>query len=104
MIGSQTQSATVSGNFLQVSGVGLTAVATNWTSSNPNVLIVNSGGLITAVSGGSATVSATVNGVTGVSAPIAVSTRRPPFYRNPLTKRWWWAIMRSSAFRPWAET
>jgi hypothetical protein len=39
----------------------------------PNVLTVNSAGLITAVSAGSATVSATVGGITGTSAAITVS-------------------------------
>src|ERR1017187_3524693 len=67
MIGSQTQQATVQGSFLQVANVVLTSVATNWTSSNPSVLTVSSSGLITAQSGGSATVSAKVNGVTATS-------------------------------------
>ena len=77
MVGAGTQQATVLGNFLQVSGVTLTGAATNWVSSNPNVLTVNSSGLITAVNGGSATVSATVNGVTATSASITVATTAP---------------------------
>ena len=59
-------------NFLQVSGVPLTGAVTNWTSSNPGVLTVNSNGLITAVGPGNATISATVAGVTGTSASITV--------------------------------
>jgi uncharacterized protein YjdB len=77
MIGSQTQPATVTGDFIQASGVKLTSVATNWTSSNLSVLTVSSSGLITGVSGGSATVSATVNGVTATSALITVSSTQP---------------------------
>ena len=50
-----------------------TADATNWFSSNPNVLAVSSSGLITGVGVGSATVSATVGGVTAVSGSITVS-------------------------------
>jgi len=83
MIGSQTQQATVTGSFLQVVNVPLTAVATNWISSNPSVLTVNSSGLITAQSGGSATVSATVNGVTQTSALISVSDTAPTITQAP---------------------
>jgi uncharacterized protein YjdB len=77
LLGSQTEQATVTGNFFQASGVTLTTVATNWTSSNPGVLTVNASGLITGVSGGSATVSATVNGVTGTSASITIASTQP---------------------------
>jgi uncharacterized protein YjdB len=77
MIGAQTQPATVTGNFVNASGVNVTAGATNWTTSNPSVLSVNSSGLITALSGGTATVSATVNGVTGTSATITVADTKP---------------------------
>ena len=77
MIGAGTQQATVSGNFIQASGVTLTDAATNWISSNPNVVSVNSSGLITALNGGSATVSATVDGVSATSASITVATTKP---------------------------
>ena len=77
MIGAQTQPATVVGNFVDASGVNVTGGATNWTTSNPSVLSVNSSGLITAQSGGSATVSATVNGVTATSASITVADTQP---------------------------
>jgi hypothetical protein len=86
MIGSQTQQATVSGDFLQVTSVPLTGAATNWTSSNLSVLTVNSSGLITAVNGGTATVSATVNGVTAVSAPITVSSTFPTITQGPVSQ------------------
>ena len=69
---SQSEQATVTGTFNQVSGVGLTVVATNWASSNPSVLTVNSNGLISALADGTTTVSATVNGVSATSPPITV--------------------------------
>ena len=77
MLGAGTQQATVTGNFAQVSGVPLTGAATNWISSNPNVISVSSSGLITALNGGTATVSAMVNGVSATSATITVATTRP---------------------------
>jgi len=77
LLGSQTEQATVTGGFIQASGVQLTTLATNWTSSNPSVLTVDAHGLITANSGGTATVSATYNGVTGTSALITVATTTP---------------------------
>ena len=73
MLGSQTQQATVTGNVPQVSNVSLTAAVTNWTSSNPSTLSVSSSGLITANSGGTATVSATVNGVTAARRRLKLS-------------------------------
>ena len=84
MVGSGTQQATVSGNFLQASGVTLTGAVTNWTSSNTSILTVNSSGLITAVNGGTATVSATVNGVTATSAIITIATTPPTFTQKPV--------------------
>ncbi len=83
MIGSQTQQAQAIANLIQVSGVNLTPSATNWVSSNPTVLTVTSSGLITAVNGGSATVSATVNGVTATSATITVANTPPSFTALP---------------------
>ena len=50
-----------------------TGDATNWISSNPSVLTVNSSGVITGVGPGTATVSATVGGVTGTSGNITVT-------------------------------
>jgi len=86
MIGSQTQQATVQGSFTQVANVTLTSVATNWTSSNPSVLTVNSSGLITAQSGGAATVSATVNGVTATSVAITVLSTAPTIIQGPVSQ------------------
>jgi len=86
MVGAQTQPATVVGNFVDASGVTVTDGATNWTSSNTNVLTVNSSGLITAVSGGSATVSATVDGVTATSPTISVATTAPIITQAPVNQ------------------
>ena len=83
MIGSQTQQATATGNFIQASGVNVTGGATNWVSSNPNVLTVNQSGLITAVSGGTAKVSATAGGVTATSSTITVATTPPQITQYP---------------------
>ncbi len=83
MIGAQTQQATVAANFAAASGVTVTGAATNWTSSNPNVLTVSSTGFITALSGGSATVSATVGGVTASSASITVQLTVPVITQQP---------------------
>lgn len=77
MIGTETQQADITGDFNQAANVDVTQAATNWVSSNPNVLTVNSSGLITAITVGSATVSATVNGVVATSPSITVSTSRP---------------------------
>jgi hypothetical protein len=63
--------------------VPVTSFATNWISSNPNVLTVNNNGAITAVNTGSATVSATVNGVIGTSSAISVTTSQPIITQQP---------------------
>ena len=73
---SQIQQAAVTANFLQVSNLPATSLATNWTSSNPSVLTVNNTGLITTVGAGSATVSATLAGTTAVSPPNFLMTFR----------------------------
>jgi uncharacterized protein YjdB len=83
MIAGLTQPATVLGNFVDAANVNVTAIATNWTSSNPSVLTVDSSGLVTAVNTGSATVSATVNGVTGTSGLITVPTSAPIITQQP---------------------
>ena len=80
----QTQQATVTANLVQVANYPATSSATNWISSNPGVLSVNSSGLITALGAGSATVSATVNGITGTSANLTVSPLPAPTAYYPL--------------------
>ncbi len=83
MLGAQVQQAAVTGNFVQASGVALTGAATNWTSSATNILTVSSSGLITALSGGNATVSATVGGVTVTSETITVALTAPVITQQP---------------------
>ena len=83
MIAGRTQQATAAGTFSVASGVPVTGFVTNWTSSNPSILTVNSSGLITAVNGGSATISATVNGVTGTSSSITVPSSPPVITQQP---------------------
>src|SRR5579883_2075365 len=85
MTNGQTQQATVSANFAQVTNVPLTGSASNWVSSGTNVLTVNNNGLITAVGPGTATVSATINGVVGTSAAITVPS---PSNALRLVHRW----------------
>ena len=83
LLGSQTEQATVTGTFIQASGtINVTTVVTNWISSDPAVLTVNASGLITGVSGGTATVSATVDGVTATSSSITVATTAPTIVQN----------------------
>ncbi|MGA2749309.1 MAG: LamG-like jellyroll fold domain-containing protein [Verrucomicrobiota bacterium] len=83
MVGTETQQAAVVGNFAQASGVTVTGGVTTWTSSDTNILTVSSSGLITAQSGGSATVSATAGGVTATSASITVALTAPVITQQP---------------------
>ncbi len=69
------QSYTASGTY-SVGTLNITAQA-RWTSSNPSVATVNPRGLVTAVGLGTATITATLNGVSG-STTLSVLT-------NPLT-------------------
>src|SRR5688572_13016825 len=47
------------------SGVALSGLATTWSSSNQSAATVNSSGLLTAATGGTTTITATVSGVSG---------------------------------------
>ena len=80
----QMQQAAVTENLVQVSNYLATASATNWVSSNPGVLTVNGTGLITPVSAGTATVSATIRGVTGTSPLLTISRLPLPIAYYPL--------------------
>ncbi|MGA2540651.1 MAG: LamG-like jellyroll fold domain-containing protein [Verrucomicrobiota bacterium] len=84
ILGAQTEQATVVANFAAASGVTVTGGVTNWLSSNTNVLTVSASGLITGVANGSATVSATVGGVTATSAPISVASTPPVITQQPV--------------------
>ena len=77
------QQALATGNFSAASGVPVTGFVTNWSSSDPGVLTVNSSGLITAVNTGSATISAILNGVTGTSPAITVTSSPPVITQQP---------------------
>ena len=77
MVAGSTQTPSVIGNFVNGTGVVITASVTNWTSSNPNVLMVDSNGVITALDSGTATISATVSGITGATQPITVPATAP---------------------------
>jgi uncharacterized protein YjdB len=65
-----TQQFAALGTFSDGSNINLTFQA-KWSSSSPNIATVNSVGLATAVSSGSATIQATLNGVNG-SATLTV--------------------------------
>lgn len=52
--------------------------AVTWTSSDTKVLYVSPGGKVTAVGGGTATVTASVGGVSEESAPITVTAEEQP--------------------------
>ena len=68
-------SADLTANYTLAGGAALTnpEKAVTWTSSDPKVLYVSPGGKVTAVGGGTATVTASVGGVSEESAPITVT-------------------------------
>src|SRR5208337_2888851 len=72
--------------FPQVSNssVSMPAEVATWASSDPGVLSVAANGLITAVSGGNATISATVGGAIGTSVAINVPLAYPVITQQPL--------------------
>ena len=77
--GEATEQAAVTVELPQTGTNIITATedVTNWTSSNPSILTVNSNGLISAVAGGKATISATIDGVTAsisITVPLAAPT------------------------------
>ncbi|HZV36934.1 MAG TPA: LamG-like jellyroll fold domain-containing protein, partial [Verrucomicrobiae bacterium] len=84
LVGGQTEQADVTATFQGVTGsVEVTGAATNWTSADTNILVVNNTGLITAISAGSTTVSATVGGTTGTSSSITVTPTAPIITQEP---------------------
>ena len=90
LVGAQTMQASVTGSFTVATNINLTGGVAQWSSSNPNVLSVSSTGLITAGQGGSATISATVGGVTATSSSISVASTgagHQPGSRHP-SRRW----------------
>ncbi|HEX3798244.1 MAG TPA: LamG-like jellyroll fold domain-containing protein [Verrucomicrobiae bacterium] len=83
LIVGQTEIATATANFAGAPGVLVTPFITNWVSSAPGVVSVNSNGVITAVSSGSATISATLAGVTGTSTAVTVPASAPVIVTEP---------------------
>lgn len=67
-------------NYTLAGGVVLTnpQKAVTWTSSDPKVLYVAPGGRVVAVGGGTATITASVGGVSEESAPITVTAEEQP--------------------------
>jgi len=77
------QPASALANFVGASGVDVTRFVTNWMSSNPSILMVDASGAVSAVGTGSATISATMNGVTRGSGAITVPPSKPVITREP---------------------
>lgn len=73
-------SADLTANYTLAGGAMLTnsQKAVTWTSSDPKVLYVAPGGKVTAVGGGTATITASVGGVSEESAPITVTAEEQP--------------------------
>lgn len=73
-------SADLTANYTLAGGAMLTnsQKVVTWTSSDPKVIYVSPGGKVTAVGGGTATVTATVGGVSKTSAPITVTAAETP--------------------------
>ncbi|HXA45677.1 MAG TPA: LamG-like jellyroll fold domain-containing protein, partial [Candidatus Angelobacter sp.] len=68
------EQAVATATFSQLTNLIVTSSVTNWASSNPSVLTVDSNGLITAVGPGTANVQATFLGVTGTGAVLSVTS------------------------------
>ncbi|HEU5395902.1 MAG TPA: LamG-like jellyroll fold domain-containing protein, partial [Verrucomicrobiae bacterium] len=77
------QQAAASGNFSATAGVPVTGFITNWSSSDPEVVNVSNNGLLTALNPGSVTISAVLDGVTGTSSFITVTSTPPVITRQP---------------------
>ncbi len=86
LLGGQTEQADATADFGSLTAVEVTAAVTNWSSSSPGVVSVNSSGLLTAVGAGNATISGIVAGVTGQVA-VSVSAVQPSITQDlqPLT-------------------
>ena len=73
-------SADLTANYTLAGSVVLTnpQKVVTWTSSDPKVIYVSPGGKVTAVGGGTATITASVGGVSEESAPITVTAAETP--------------------------
>ena len=75
---SGVQNMTVGGGTLQLTGSGTPDATTPWSSSNPAVATISSTGLVTAVGGGSTTLTYTVsNGCTATAVISVVDCSQP---------------------------
>ncbi|HEY3854576.1 MAG TPA: LamG-like jellyroll fold domain-containing protein [Verrucomicrobiae bacterium] len=83
MVAAATQQAIVTANFEGASNVLVPGSVAQLTSSDTNVLTVTSNGLVTAITGGTATISANVGGTLATSAPILVSLTKPTIVQGP---------------------
>jgi hypothetical protein len=79
----QTQQAAATANFPPVTSVPVSGYVTNWVSSNPGVLAVDTNGVITSLSAGTAAVSGTFEGITSQSALITVAPSAPVITQQP---------------------
>jgi uncharacterized protein YjdB len=72
LVAGQTTQATATPFDAQ--GNALTGrTVSDWTSSNPTIASVNAGGVVTTIAAGTVTISATIEGVIGTSAPLTVT-------------------------------
>ena len=67
------QSTPLTATAREASGAAISGRAVSWTSSAPSIVTVSAGGVLTGVSEGTATVTASVDGRTG-SASVVVRT------------------------------
>ena len=79
-----TQQASATASFSAVTNILVTAEVNGWTSSNTNVFTVNSSGAFTAVGAGNATLSAALNGFTGTSISLTVTSSPPVITQEPV--------------------
>jgi len=80
-----TEQASATASFSAAAGIPVSTEVTNWISSNTNVFIVDGNGLITALSPGGATISATLIGVTGTSVSLTVTSAPPIITQEPFS-------------------
>lgn len=73
MLVGAAQQAVATASFPPLTNVIVTGAVTNWASSNPSVLTVNTNGIVIAAGPGSASVTATFDGITGTSTVISVT-------------------------------
>jgi hypothetical protein len=84
MLAGTTQQAVLMGTFPQVTSP-VPGSLVSWTSSNTNIIGINSSGVVAAVGpgGSSATVSATFEGLTVTSSPITNAVVKPTISQGP---------------------